>query len=101
MEHVNQGSAEIDAMLGMWRGVSQGLDDVNGDEENPLPARRQLGSGVPVGLGAGFTPEDLTAAVAQWLPGAYVHEGMDGEIEILTGLTVRGDLLVDAPWPTA
>jgi hypothetical protein len=52
-------------MLGIWRRVLQGVDDVNGDEETPLPTRRQLGSGVPVGLGAGFTLEDLTAAVAQ------------------------------------
>jgi hypothetical protein len=42
-------------MLGIWRRVLQGVDDVNGDEETPLPTRRQLGSGVPVGLGAGFT----------------------------------------------
>lgn len=88
-------------MLGIWRRVLQGVDDVNGDEETPLPTRRQLGSGVPVGLGAGFTLEDLTAAVAQWLPSAYVHEWLDGEIEILTGLTVRGDLLVNVPWLTA
>lgn len=40
----------------------------------------------PAPLGATASRQDFVDAVERWIPGAWVYEGLNGEIEILTGL---------------